>query len=247
MNGYIPSYFSSFSQPNLFGRFGSGGSVPNGGQKASNQVTTTAHLSGHGHRRLPATPNKPSTLFTQTASMAFQNFSLHQFSKPNSLTFRQAPGLNGGVVSNNSPSYGAFSFPKLNGSPSRPANHMGSHLHHNGGPMTGNAHSGFMGFGPTGFTTPIDTVLDRFGRTGTIFPSAATHSAAVPGPNMQHYANGTGLNSAPSTQHRTLPAMVNRSNSLGRSLPPIPSKPPVPPLVRRRTFEDEDDRRMDWI
>ena len=29
--------------------------------------------------------------------------------------------------------------------------------------------TGFMGFGPTGFTTPIDTVLDRFGRTGTIF------------------------------------------------------------------------------
>jgi hypothetical protein len=29
-----------------------------------------------------------------------------------------------------------------------------------------------MGFGPTGFTTPMDTVLDRFGRTGTIFPSA---------------------------------------------------------------------------
>ena len=47
------------------------------------------------------------------------------------------------------------------------------------------------------------------------------------------------------TTHRTLPAMVNRSNSLGRSLPPIPSKPP--PLVRRRTFEDEDERRMDWI
>ena len=35
--------------------------------------------------------------------------------------------------------------------------------------------TGFMGFGPTGFTTPIDTVLDRFGRTGTIFPSANHH------------------------------------------------------------------------
>ena len=53
-----------------------------------------------------------------------------------------------------------------------------------------------------------------------------------------HFRTGT-------TTHRTLPAMVNRSNSLGRSLPPIPSKPP--PLVRRRTFEDEDERRMDWI
>ena len=56
---------------------------------------------------------------------------------------------------------------------------------------------------------------------------------------------GNGGPSSGLTPHRTLPAMVNRSNSLGRSLPPIPSKPP--PLVRRRTFEDEDDRRMDWI
>ena len=40
--------------------------------------------------------------------------------------------------------------------------------------------TGFMGFGPTGFTTPIDTVLDRFGRTGTIFPS------------VSNYGNGTG-------------------------------------------------------
>ena len=49
-----------------------------------------------------------------------------------------------------------------------------------------------------------------------------------------------------------------RSNSLGRSLPPIPSgnvgiankqtiKPPGPTLVRRRTFEDENDQRTDWI
>ena len=85
-NGYIPSYFSSFSQPNLFGKLG----VGNGTQQPSmnhktNQVS--AHMSGHGHRRLPPTPNKPSTLFTQTASMAFQNFS-HQFTKPSSLTFR---------------------------------------------------------------------------------------------------------------------------------------------------------------
>jgi len=109
----------------------------------------------------------------------------------------------------------------------------------NGGVGSG---AGFMGFGPTGFTTPIDTVLDRFGRTGTIFPSSNNHQGnGIPpnyGPN-NHTVNGAG------TTHRTLPAMVNRSNSLGRSLPPIPSKPP--PLVRRRTFEDEDERRMDWI
>ena len=88
MNGYIPSYFSSFSQPNMFGRLNGG--VSNNSQQTNNlkanQVTAT-HLSGQGHRRLPATPNKPSTLFTQTASMAFQNFS-HQFTKPSSLMIR---------------------------------------------------------------------------------------------------------------------------------------------------------------
>ena len=80
-------------------------------------------------------------------------------------------------MSTNSPSYGAFSFPKLNGSPSRPSNNpMHSNMNGvgNGGMMQGSG-TGFMGFGPTGFTTPIDTVLDRFGRTGTIFPSANHH------------------------------------------------------------------------
>ena len=90
MNGFIPSYFSSFSQPNLFGRLGNAttATAPNGQvpMPKGNQMAT--HLNGHGgHRRLPATPNKPSTLFTQTASMAFHNFS-HQFTKPSSLTFR---------------------------------------------------------------------------------------------------------------------------------------------------------------
>merc|ERR1712018_771648 len=100
----------------------------------TNQVS--AHMSGHGHRRLPPTPNKPSTLFTQTASMAFQNFS-HQFTKPSSLTFRQP----GGNHMNASPSYGAFSFPKLNGSPSRPAHvHSGISCGMNGGVGSG---SGF--------------------------------------------------------------------------------------------------------
>ena len=93
-----------------------------------------------------------------------------------------------------------------------------------------------MGFGPTGFTTPIDTVLDRFGRTGTIFPSSNCHhpvggsgakngvppsfgvGLAPPGANAP--LNG-GLSNG-GLPHRTLPAMVNRSNSLGRSLPPIP-------------------------
>ena len=153
-----------------------------------------------------------------------------------------------GCVSNSSPSYGAFSFPKLNGSPSRPyhpataASAGGSHM------GTG---TGFMGFGPTGFTTPIDTVLDRFGRTGTIFPSTHNHNGIPPNYGPAGANNPPGATLCPPGQqpvgapHRTLPAMVNRSNSLGRSLPPIPSKPP--PLVRRRTFEDEDDRRMDWI
>ena len=65
--------------------------------------------------------------------------------------------------------------------------------------------------------------------------------------------------------HRTLPSMIpfGRSNSLGRSLPPVPSGvgaggnlnisnnkatiKPGPILVRRRTFEDESDQRTDWI
>ena len=262
MNGFIPSYFTSFSQPNLLSKISTNNTTVNGhppglGPKG-NQMAT--HLSGHGHRRLPATPNKPSTLFTQTASMAFHNFS-HQFTKPNTLTFRPPPGGN----NYSSPGYGAFSFPKLNGSPSRPSHGMAhngpNHLGGVGG-QPGGSGSGFMGFGPTGFTTPIDTVLDRFGRTGTIFPSVSNYGNGTGPPyGMMHNGpvnlhNGHGPppgvgNSvgppgpAPAGPHRTLPPMVNRSNSLGRSLPPIPSKPP--PLVRRRTFEDEEDRRMDWI
>ena len=165
-----------------------------------------------------------------------------------------------------SPGYGAFSFPKLNGSPSRPSNGI---MPHYGPAHLGNGHTGtgtgFMGFGPTGFTTPIDTVLDRFGRTGTIFPSVSIygngngppppppaymlnngpinlHNGQPPGPTGPP---GPAPNGTVPGPHRTLPPMVNRSNSLGRSLPPIPSKPP--PLARRRTFEDEDERRMDWI
>ena len=112
---------------------------------------------------------------------------------------------------NGSPSYSSFSFPKLNGSPSRPMmNHIG------------------------GTATPIDTVLDRFGRTGTIFPSSSINPSV----------GGIGTTS----NHRMLPSIVppfGRANSLGRSLPPIPSKPPT--LVRRRTLEDDEDKRTDWI
>ena len=89
-----------------------------------------------------------------------------------------------------SPIYSAFSFPKLNGSPSsRPiapgitamAGFVGPNSNHiqnltPGSSGTGSG-IGFMGFGPTGFTTPIDTVLDRFGRTGTIFPSTTIPSS----------------------------------------------------------------------
>lgn len=129
-----------------------------------------------------------------------------------------------------------FSFPKLNGSPSRPSlNHTGSG-------------TGFMGFGPTGFTTPIDTVLDRYGRTGTVFPPAHHNGNHFVAHNFPSAAG------CPPQPHRTLPTVIHppfvRSNSFGRSLPPLPcAKPPSPkpPLVRRRTFEDEDDQRTDWI
>ena len=46
--------------------------------------------------------------------------------------------------------------------------------------------TGFMGFGPTGFTTPIDTVLDRFGRTGTIFPTSTITSTHNPSNMGKH-------------------------------------------------------------
>ena len=49
------------------------------------------------------------------------------------------------AASSNSPSYASFSFPKLNGSPTRPF--MGGYI---GGQNV----------------TPVDTVLDRYGRTG---------------------------------------------------------------------------------
>ena len=93
---------------------------------------------------------------------------------------------------NSSPSYGAFSFPKLNGSPSRPYN---VHTGVSGGGMNGGVGSGagFMGFGPTGFTTPIDTVLDRFGRTGTIFPSVNNHHNGMNGGIPPNYGPGTAM------------------------------------------------------
>ena len=96
------------------------------------------------------------------------------------------------IAVNESPMYSAFSFPKLNGSPSsRPIapgipamNGFGPYSNHitnltPGSSCTGSG-TGFMGFGPTGFTTPIDTVLDRFGRTGTVFPSTTISSAHNP-------------------------------------------------------------------
>ena len=76
----------------------------------------------------------------------------------------------------------------------------------------------------------MDTVLDRFGRTGPAVTMAPNTMMGPPSHGGQ----------------RKLPSLAafGRSNSLGRNLPPIPSKPPT--LVRRRTFED-DDYRTDWI
>ena len=60
--------------------------------------------------------------------------------------------------------------------------------------MGGNGSGGgFMGFGPTGFTTPIDTVLDRFGRTGTIFPSVNNHHVGMNGGVPPNYGPGKNL------------------------------------------------------
>ena len=111
---------------------------------------------------------------------SFFNFSLNQ---TNDFIFRANNFRQTTNIIKESPIYSAFSFPKLNGSPSsRPiapgitamAGFVGPNSNHinnltPGSSGTGSG-TGFMGFGPTGFTTPIDTVLDRFGRTGTIFP-----------------------------------------------------------------------------
>ena len=46
---------------------------------------------GGAHRRLPATPNKPSTLFSQATSTAFKSISNQinsQVTKPSTLSFR---------------------------------------------------------------------------------------------------------------------------------------------------------------
>ena len=67
------------------------------------------------------------------------------------ITLRRTvgPSSNGvGIGANSSsPSYASFSFPKLNGSPTRP--------------FAGGGQSSFFGS-----VTPVDTVLDRYGRTG---------------------------------------------------------------------------------
>ena len=62
-----------------------------------------------------------------------------------------------------------------------------------GNSMMHGSGSGFMGFGPTGFTTPIDTVLDRFGRTGTIFPSVNNHHNGMNGGIPPNYGPGTAI------------------------------------------------------
>ena len=80
--------------------------------------------------------------------------------------------------------------------------------------------------------------------------------AGLNGGPFSNYTNGNLPSNA--QPHRTLPSLIpfGRSNSLGRSLPPVPSGnvtitkatiKPGPTLVRRRTFEDENDQRTDWI
>ena len=62
---------------------------------------------------------------------------------------------------------------------------------------------------------------------------------------MAAAAGMAATNSAAVAGKRKLPSLphLGRSYSLGRNLPPIPSKPPT--LVRRRTFDE--DYRTDWI
>jgi len=87
-NGIIPSYFST---NNMWNKAPAANHVPPVASQqqqqyqANNQVMN-CNMSG-GHRRLPATPKKPSTLFGKTASMAFNNIST-QLPKPSSLALR---------------------------------------------------------------------------------------------------------------------------------------------------------------
>ncbi len=103
----------------------------------------------------------------------------------------------------------------------------------------------------------MDTVLDRFGRTGPasgnssfMFDTAAAISISGGGGLAGGIPAGasasTAAEVAAAARKRKLPSLpqIGRSHSLGRHLPPIPSKPPT--LVRRRTFDD-DDYRTDWI
>ena len=63
--------------------------------------------------------------------------------KISSFSCRTVGPSSNGFTASNSPSYASFSFPKLNGSPTRTLGGGG----------------GYIG-------TPVDTVLDRYGRTG---------------------------------------------------------------------------------
>ena len=86
-NGIIPNYFSS---PSIWNK-GPNPTQPsnvNNNQQVTNVAPTTT-TTGGGHRRLPATPKKPSTLFGKTATIAFNNIST-QLPKPSSLALRYA-------------------------------------------------------------------------------------------------------------------------------------------------------------
>ena len=79
-NGIIPSYFS---HPSIWNKNPSGG----GNNNPTIQTGNVNQATTGGHRRLPATPKKPSTLFGKTATMAFNNIST-QLPKPSSLALR---------------------------------------------------------------------------------------------------------------------------------------------------------------
>ena len=81
------NFLNSMNLPNNL----MGNHVSHGGGAQHNMPNPHANQQPGAHRRLPATPNKPSTLFSQTASTAFKSISNQlnsQVTKPSTLAFR---------------------------------------------------------------------------------------------------------------------------------------------------------------
>ena len=85
------SFFNSINLPNnvMMGNHVNQPGVPPNHNMPNNHLNNLQQ--SQQHRRLPATPNKPSTLFSQATSTAFKSISNQinsQVTKPSTLSFR---------------------------------------------------------------------------------------------------------------------------------------------------------------